>query len=63
MNAGSLIAKCWRTLRQISGDDAYERYLEHWRLRHAHEDAQPLTRQEFYSIEQERKWNGVRRCC
>jgi len=63
MNAGNLIAKCWRILRQISGDDAYERYLEHWRLRHMHEGKRPLTRQEFYNIEQERKWNGVRRCC
>ncbi|MDO9372161.1 MAG: YbdD/YjiX family protein [Gammaproteobacteria bacterium] len=48
-------------LRQLSGDDAYERYLVH----HAqiHPDARRLSRREFFKQEQERKWNGVRRCC
>jgi len=48
-------------LRQLSGDDAYERYLAHHAQ--AHGDKPPLTRREFFKQEQERKWNGVRRCC
>ena len=63
MHLGNLLLNCWRTLREISGDDAYERYLDHWQLHHSDEERKLLTRQEFYSIEQERKWNGVRRCC
>lgn len=48
-------------LRQLSGDDAYERYLAHHAQ--AHHDEIPLNRREFFKQEQERKWNGVRRCC
>ena len=47
--------------RQLSGDDAYERYLAHHEQ--AHHDEIPLNRREFFKQEQERKWNGVRRCC
>ncbi|MCL5668755.1 MAG: YbdD/YjiX family protein [Gammaproteobacteria bacterium] len=50
-----------RTLRQLSGGDAYERYLSHHAQ--AHHDEIPLNRREFFKQEQERKWNGVRRCC
>lgn len=53
----------WRGLRRISGDDAYERYLAHWREHHATEGGQPLDRKAFFKVEQDRKWNGVRRCC
>lgn len=50
-----------KILRRLSGDDAYERYLTH----HAevHTDTPLLNRAEFFKQEQERKWNGVRRCC
>jgi uncharacterized short protein YbdD (DUF466 family) len=57
-----LIRRCWQTLRAISGDDAYERYLAHRRAHHA-SDSPPLSRAEFFRTEQQRKWNGVRRCC
>jgi uncharacterized short protein YbdD (DUF466 family) len=50
-------------VRQLSGDDAYERYLIHWQLHHAQADGQPLTREDFFKAECERKWNGVKRCC
>ncbi|MFZ5594397.1 MAG: CstA-like transporter-associated (seleno)protein [Pseudomonadota bacterium] len=53
----------WRGLRRVSGDDAYERYLAHWRKHHAAEGGQPLDRKAFIKVEQDRKWNGVRRCC
>lgn len=50
-----------KIVRQLSGDDAYERYLVHHEQ--AHHDEIPLSRAEFFKQEQERKWNGVRRCC
>jgi uncharacterized short protein YbdD (DUF466 family) len=52
---------CWRWLRALATDDAYERYLEHHRRAHA--DRPPLTRREFYVRQQQAKWNGVQRCC
>jgi uncharacterized short protein YbdD (DUF466 family) len=50
----------WRWLRAVSGDDAYERYVRHWR---ACRPGEPLDRKTFFVREQERKWGGVRRCC
>lgn len=55
--------KIWFHLREISGDDAYERYLIHWHEHHACQDEKPMTRKEFYQSEIERKWSGVKRCC
>jgi uncharacterized short protein YbdD (DUF466 family) len=54
--------RCWETLRTISGDDAYERYLAHRREHHV-ADAPPLSRADFFHAEQQRKWSGVSRCC
>ncbi len=54
---------CWNIIRELSGDDAYERYLQHWREQHAGEGGQPLSRRAFFKAEQDRKWNGIRRCC
>jgi uncharacterized short protein YbdD (DUF466 family) len=51
----------WRTLRQLAGDDAYERYCEHLRLNHP--DELPLSRREFYIRNQQEKWSGIKRCC
>ena len=53
----------WRWLRAASGDDEYERYLEHWRREHDGGDSQPLSRREFFRLRQSERWNGVRRCC
>ncbi|HEX2244817.1 MAG TPA: YbdD/YjiX family protein [Gammaproteobacteria bacterium] len=53
----------WRLLRRISGDDAYDRYLAHWHAHHAGGGAKPLSRAQFFKAEQERKWDGIRRCC
>ncbi len=55
------ISVFFRIIRQLSGDDAYERYLAHHAQ--AHRAETPLNRAEFFNQEQERKWNGVRRCC
>jgi uncharacterized short protein YbdD (DUF466 family) len=54
--------RLWGGLRTLSGDDAYERYLAHWRAQHAHDGA-PMDRKTFCRAELERKWSGVRRCC
>jgi uncharacterized short protein YbdD (DUF466 family) len=56
------LRRLWRALRALSGDDAYERYLAHWRVHHAAE-GEPLGRKAFFRAEQERKWNGIKRCC
>ena len=51
----------WGYLRQVTGDDAYERYLAHQNLAHAGEP--PLTPQEYFKRRQEEKWSKVSRCC
>jgi uncharacterized short protein YbdD (DUF466 family) len=56
-----LFLQCIEVIRQLSGDDAYERYLRHHAR--AHPDEPPLSRTVFFRREQDRKWNGVRRCC
>ncbi len=58
---GSRLTAFWALVRRLSGDDAYERYLRHHAQAHPHE-AVP-GRKEFFKREQERKWDGVRRCC
>ena len=55
------LAHTWRTIRQLSGDDAYERYLAHHAARHA--DSVPLSRKEFFQRQQQQKWSGIKRCC
>ena len=54
-------AALWSVIRALTRDDAYDRYLAH----HAahHRDAEMLSRREFYLREQQRKWNGITRCC
>ena len=51
----------WRWIREATGDDAYERYLIHHTR--AHPGLTPLSQREFVRREQERKWNGINRCC
>jgi len=52
-------------IRQLSGDDAYERYLKHHAEFHAMSvDAPPaLSKKDFFKYWQEAKWTGVNRCC
>jgi uncharacterized short protein YbdD (DUF466 family) len=57
------LQRVWALVREVTGDDAYERYLAHWRTHHAAGTAPPLDRAAFYREEQRRKWDGVRRCC
>jgi uncharacterized short protein YbdD (DUF466 family) len=55
------LRRAWAFLREVSGDDAYERYLAHHAR--AHPGETPLSRKELYRREQDRKWSGPRRCC
>jgi len=57
------VRRIWALLREVTGDDAYERYLAHWRTEHAADGTRPLDRSSFYREEQRRKWDGIRRCC
>lgn len=50
-----------KAIRELSGDDAYERYLAHHA--EAHPEIPPLDRGEYFRQEQDRKWTGIRRCC
>jgi uncharacterized short protein YbdD (DUF466 family) len=57
----NLLRALWQGVRQLSGDDGYERYLAH----HAatHPNTPPLPRREWFALQQQRKWSGVKRCC
>jgi uncharacterized short protein YbdD (DUF466 family) len=55
------VGQLWHYLREVTGDDAYERYAAHHQLAHA---GQPcLTRRQFFASRQEEKWSRVSRCC
>jgi uncharacterized short protein YbdD (DUF466 family) len=51
----------WAAIRQLSGDDAYERYLLHQLSQHP--DKTPLSKAEFFKQWQNEKWSGIKRCC
>jgi uncharacterized short protein YbdD (DUF466 family) len=55
------LRKIWSWLRAATGDDAYERYVEHRASKHPGEPVP--TRAAFYAESQQRKWNGISRCC
>jgi len=60
-NLRYMLQRLWRGIRQLSGDDAYERYLAHHAACHA--KAQPMTRREFFLRREQQKWGGIKRCC
>lgn len=55
------LQQLWRAVRQLSGDDAYERYLVHFTEQHPADT--PLSREQFFRQWQDDKWQGVKRCC
>jgi uncharacterized short protein YbdD (DUF466 family) len=55
------LRRAWRYLREVTGDDAYERYLAHHQK--AHPDRTPMTREQYFRKRQEEKWSKVSRCC
>lgn len=56
-----LFSHIWRVIRELSGDDAYERYI----AQHAidYPGVRPLARKDFFHCQQQKKWGGIRRCC
>ena len=56
-----LLSRGWRAIRELSGDDAYDRYLAHHGAHHA--GTTPMSRKEFFRQQQQNKWSGIKRCC
>jgi len=56
-----LLRTGWYFIRQVTGDDAYERYREH--LQRAHPGQTAMTRGEYYRSRTEQKWTRITRCC
>ena len=56
-----LVWLVWNFLRQASGDDAYERYLDH--IAQVHPGQPAMGRGEYYRFRTEQKWNRITRCC
>lgn len=60
-----------QNIRQLSGDDAFERYLahfyehqaEHQQLHGEENPEPPLSREAFFKEWQTSKWKGIKRCC
>ena len=50
----------WKGLRQWSGDSAYETYLACTERKHG---SNPLSAQEFYVEQLNRKYSRPNRCC
>lgn len=59
------LKRCWQRIRELSGDDVYERYLAQHAEHHADgaECHSPLSRAEFFKQWQDQKWQGIKRCC
>lgn len=51
----------WRTIRELSGDDAYERYITQHTAHYP--DTTPLARKDFFLYQQKQKWSDIQRCC
>ena len=58
---GEPLKRIWQFIREVTGDDAYERYLDHQRAHHP--ERAPLTRRAYFRLRQEQKWSRVSRCC
>ena len=53
------LIRLWRIIRELSGDDAYERYLAHHAVHHA--ETPPLSRKEYFQRLQQQKWSTIKR--
>ena len=53
--------RAWCYVREASGDDAYERYLQH--VARFHAGQRPMSRAEYFLYRQDQKWNRLSRCC
>lgn len=61
MTIAAELKRAWGYIRQVTGDDAYERYLAH--QSQSHPDHAPLTREQYFRQRQDEKWSKVSRCC
>lgn len=57
----TLLSSVWRAIRELSGDDAYERYIVQCASNYT--DTTPLARKDFFLYQQQQKWSGIQRCC
>lgn len=55
------LKKLWDVVRSLSGDDSYERYVQH--QQQTHPDVPVLERREFFVMALDSKWSGIARCC
>lgn len=55
------VQAAWCAIRQLSGDDGYERYLARHAAAHPNIPAQ--SRKAWFAHQQHRKWSGIKRCC
>ena len=62
----SVFSHLWWFLRQISGDAAYDNYLQAVRRQDSsgHKDErEPLSTREFYADSLRRRYSKISRCC
>jgi uncharacterized short protein YbdD (DUF466 family) len=59
--ATRLLWIAWGFLRQVSGDDAYERYRQH--MAGVHPGELTMSRSQYFRFCQDQKWNRITRCC
>lgn len=59
VKARDIFCRIWEMAREVFGDRAYDRYAEHVRAR----GEKPLTREEFYVSQLQRKYTRPCRCC
>ena len=58
---GATLRQLWGMFRELTGDDAYERYVRHRQGRHPGEPL--LDRAAFYQAELDRRFREASRCC
>ena len=58
------LRSAWWMVRQITGDAAYENYVEaREQARHTHGSERKMTQEEFYVDSLRRRYSRVSRCC
>jgi len=59
VKARNFLEQIWEIAREMFGDNAYERYVDHLRA----QGIEPLTAKEFYVSQLQRKYSRPCRCC
>jgi uncharacterized short protein YbdD (DUF466 family) len=60
---GILLRRLWRGIRDWCGDSAYERYLIAVKRRDTSATSQPLSKEQFYIEQLNRRYSRPSRCC